>query len=103
METIGPSAFVVAILYFLSRWELATIEHAVAHPGVGRPEITWQIAWWFAMIVSVLGAISLHVRLLAETPPSPGVRLFNLIVFGGFLIGFFVSGQFDHRARLRAP
>jgi hypothetical protein len=100
METIGPSALVVAILYFLSRWALATVEYAVTHPGKGRPQITWQLSWWLAIIVSLLAAASVHVYLLTKVVPSPEVFVFNAIVFGGFLIGFIVSGHFDHKVRL---
>lgn len=100
METIGPSALVVAILYFLSRWSLATVEHAVAHPGNGRPDVTWRLAWWLAVIVSLLSAGSVHVLLLTGTLPGRGVLAFNAIVFVGFLIGFIVSGHFDHKVRL---
>jgi len=100
MESIGPSALVVAILYFLSRWALATVEYAVAHPGSGRPQLTWQVTWWLALLVSLMSAFSLHVRLLSPAAPSGKVQLFNAIVFGGFLIGFFVAGHFDHKVRL---
>lgn len=100
METIGPSALIVAILYFLSRWILATLKHAAAHPDDGRPEVTWQIAWWLAIIVSLASACSVHVWLLIMATPSWGVFVFNAIVFGGFLIGFIVSGHCDHKVRL---
>jgi hypothetical protein len=100
METIGPSALVVAILYVLSKWSLATVKYAAAHPGKGRPEITWQLAWWLAIIVSLLGALSVHVWLLSKTTPVWEVFVFNAIVFGGFLIGFIISGQCDHKVRL---
>lgn len=99
METLGPSAFIVAVLYFLSRWALATVEHAVAHPGKGRPELTWRLAWWIAIIVCVLSAASVHVWLLTKTTPGWEVFVFNGVVFGGFLIGFIVSGL-DHKARI---
>lgn len=100
METIGPSALIVAVLYFLSRWLLATVEYATAHPGQGRPQVTWQLAWWIAIIVCLGSAASVHVWLLTSAAPGWGVITFNAIVFGGFLIGFVVSGHFDHKARL---
>ncbi len=100
METIAPSAFIVGILYVLSRWNLATVEHALAHPGNGRPEITWRLSWWIALIVSALAAASMHVWLLTGAAPDGGVLVFNGIVFGGFLIGFFASGHYDHKVRL---
>ncbi|MCP4654440.1 MAG: hypothetical protein GY856_03365 [bacterium] len=100
MNTIGPSALIVAILYFLSRWALATVEHAMAHPGKGRPEITWKLAWWLSIIVCLLSAASVHVWLLTQTVPTWGTFVFNALVFGGFLIGFIVSGHFDHKVRL---
>ncbi len=100
METVAPSALIVAILYVLSRWNLATVEHAVAHPGNGRPEITWQVSWWIAILVSALGAASVHVWLLTKAAPEWEVLVFNALVFGGFLIGFVVSGHYDHKVRL---
>jgi hypothetical protein len=100
MDTIVPSAFVVAILYVLSRWALATVEHAAAHPGKGRPEITWHVTWWLAIIVSVLSACSVHVWILGKAVPGWEVFLFNAVVFGGFLVGFIVSGHCDHKVRL---
>lgn len=100
METIGPSALMVAILYFLSRWSLATLKHAAAYPGKGRPEITWQLTWWSCIITSLLSALSMHVWLPSWSMPDRGVFVFNLIVFGGFFIGFIVSGHFDHKVRL---
>ena len=101
METIGPSAFVLGILYYLSRWSLATVEYAVRHPGKGRPEITWHLAWFLALIVSGLSAASVHIRLLTDAAPGWGVSVFNIIVFGGFFVGFLLSGLLDHRVRLR--
>ena len=80
MDTLAPSAFVIAILYFLSRWALATVDHAVAHPGNGHPRITWHITWWLAILVSLLSAASVHVWLLAGSLPAPKVMLFNAIV-----------------------
>ena len=100
METIGPSAIVVAILYFLSRWALATVDHAIAHPGNGRPEISWQVTWWLAILVSALSAFSVHMWLLTNAVPSRGVIVFNALVFGGFLVGFVATGHFDHKVRL---
>jgi hypothetical protein len=100
MDTIGPSALIVAILYFLSRWSLATVRFASEHPGKGRPEVTWQMSWWLAMIVSILSAISLHVWLLRGEMPHWRIFVFNLIVFGGFFIGFLVAGHSDHKIRL---
>jgi len=100
MNTIGPSALIIAILYFLSRWALATVEHAMAHPGKGRPEITWQVAWWISIIVSLLSAVSVHVWLLEKTVPTWEVFVFNALVFGGFFLGFLISGHFDHKVRL---
>jgi membrane protein YdbS with pleckstrin-like domain len=100
METIGPSALVIGILYFLGRWELASLRHAVEHPGNGRPRVTWRMAWWLAILVSLLSACSVHVALLAGGWPKTGTLVFNAIVFGGFLVGFVVSGQLDHKARL---
>jgi hypothetical protein len=100
METIGPSAFVVAILYLLSRWALATVEHAVAHPGNGHPQITWRVTWWIAILVSGLSTASTHVWLLTGTMPDWRMFMFNGLVFGGFLVGFIASGHFDHKVRL---
>lgn len=100
MNTIGPSALVVGILYILSRWALVTVEYAAANPGKGRPEITWQLTWWLAIIVSLLGAVSVHVMLLTRTVPGWEVFVFNAIIFGGFFIGFIVSGHCDHKVRL---
>jgi len=101
METIGPSAFVLGILYFLSRWSLATVEYAVRHPGKGRPEVTWHLAWLLSMLVSLLSAASVHIRLLTGASPEWGVAVFNVIVFGGFFLGFLLSGFLDHKVRLR--
>lgn len=100
METIGPSALVVAILYILSRWALATVESAASHPDRGCPAVSWKVTWWLAILVSAGGAVSAHVWLLAKSPPPWEVFVFNAIVFGGFLIGFTVTGHFDHKVRL---
>ena len=80
METIAPSALVVAILYVLTRWMHATVEHAVAHPDNGRPDITWRLTWWIAIIVSALSAASVHVWLLTKTAPGWEVFAFNGVV-----------------------
>ena len=100
MDTVGPSALVVAILYFLSRWSLASVEYATSHPGKGRPAFSWQITWWLAMLVSALGAGSVHVMMLEGAVPPGEVLAFNAVVFGGFLIGFALTGHFDHKVRL---
>ncbi len=100
MDTVGPSALVVAILYFLGRWSLASVEYATSHPGKGRPAFSWQVTWWLAMVVSALGAASVHVMMLQGAVPGAGVLVFNAVVFGGFLIGFAATGHFDHKVRL---
>jgi hypothetical protein len=100
METVGPTALVVAILYFLGRWALATVDFAAAHPGRGRPEVTWMITWLMALVVSGMGAASVHIRILEEAMPSRKIVIFNAVIFGGFFLGFLVSGLLDHRARL---
>ena len=100
METIGPSALVVAILYVLSRWALTTVEFAVTHPGKGNPQVSWKITWYLALAVSALGTTSIHLRLLDGHWPGKGVLIFNAMVFGGFLLGFLVTGHCDHKVRL---
>ena len=52
------------------------------------------------MVVSALGAASVHVMLLQGAVPGDGVLGFNAVVFGGFLIGFAATGPFDHKVRL---
>ncbi len=100
MDTVGSSALVVASLYFLSRWSLASVEYATSHPGKGRPEFSWQVTWWLAMLVSALGAASVHVMMLEGAVPGREILVFNAVVFGGFLIGFAVTGHVDHKVRL---
>ena len=46
------------------------------------------------------GRCSAQVWLLDKNPPPWEVFVFNGIVFGAFLIGFFVTGHFDHKVRL---
>ncbi len=98
--TVGSTALLVAILYVLSRWALASVEHAVLHPGKGRPEITWKVTWCIALVVSALGACSVHVWLLEGSLPTWQPMVFNGLIFGGFFLGFFVSGHYDHKVRL---
>ena len=100
METIAPSALMVAILYFLSRWALATVDYAERHPGKGRPDVTWRITWTLAIAVSLLSTASVHVWLLTKATPTWEVFIFNALVFGGFSLGFLVSGLYDHKVRL---
>jgi hypothetical protein len=100
METVAPSALIVGILYFLSRWALATVDYAAAHPGKGRPDITWRMAWWLAILISLASAASAHIFILTNTRPTGAQMLFNGIMFGAFLVGFVVSGQLDHKLRL---
>ena len=100
METIGPSAFIVAILYLLSRWALATVDSAASHPDRGCPAISWKVTWCLAILVSAGSACSAHVWLLTKSQPPWEVFVFNAIVFGAFLIGFVVTGHFDHKVRL---
>ncbi|MCP3904696.1 MAG: hypothetical protein GY715_13800 [Planctomycetes bacterium] len=98
LDTIGPSALIVGVLYLLARWALITLDYAAAHPGRGRPEVTWTVTWIIALIVSAMGTASLHVWILSGKP-SGEVFLFNGIIFGGFLIGFAITGLMDHRNR----
>ncbi|MHC5115045.1 MAG: hypothetical protein ACYTGP_11535 [Planctomycetota bacterium] len=98
MNTIGPSALIVGVLYLLARWALVTLDYAAANPGKGCPKVTWQVTWIIALIVSAMGAASLHMKILAGTVSSE-VYLFNGIIFGGFLIGFLLTGVMDHRHR----
>lgn len=100
MDIVAPTALVVAILYVLSRWNLSAVEQAAAHPDKGHPAVTWKVSWYIALVVSLLGAASVHVWLLAEAALNGKVMAFNLLIFGGFLIGFFVSGHWDHKVRL---
>jgi hypothetical protein len=101
MESIAPSALVVGILYFLSRWTFATVDYAAAHPGRGRPGVTWTVTWCLELLVSGASAASLHLWVLQGAAPRREVLLFDGLVFGGFFVGFLLSGFFDHRVRLR--
>ncbi len=100
MDTIGPAALIVAVLYVLSRWALSTVEYAGANPGKGRPEITWTVTWTIALLVSLGGAVSAHVWLLELEKPTWEVFVFNGLIFGGFFIGFATTGHLDHKVRL---
>ncbi len=100
MEVIAATALMVAILYVLSRWALATVKFAAAHPGVGQPAISWSITWYLSLLVSLGAACSAHICLIAKEAASQEVYLFNGIVFGGFLVGFLITGHCDHKVRL---
>ncbi len=100
MDTIAPSALIVAVLYVLSRWALETVAYAAANPGKGRPEITWTVTWTIALLVSLGGAFSAHVWLLELEKPTWEIFVFNGLIFGGFFIGFATTGHLDHKVRL---
>ncbi len=100
MDTIGPSALIVAVLYVLSRWALETVKYAGANPGKGRPDITWRVTWVIALLVSLGGACSAHVWLLELEKPTWEICVFNGLIFGGFFIGFAMTGHLDHKVRL---
>lgn len=100
MDTVGPSALLLAVLYVLSRWALETVKYAGANPGKGRPDITWRVTWTIALLVSAAGAFSAHVWLINLQRPGWEVFVFNGLIFGGFFVGFATTGHLDHKVRL---